>query len=169
MHFEVVHEFEAPLDAIELAILSPHLIDKLGPFLPNVDKVTQVEHRFEGDKLRRVWAYEPDLKVPAFAAAYVKPEMCAWRETSIYSLKKHASEWEITPERKPEWKKYFYAHGTYALVPSENGTTRRVVHGDVDLHVPPIMRGVAERIIVKEVKKSFEAEASLLRDLATLV
>jgi hypothetical protein len=33
----------------------------------------------------------------------------------------------------------------------------------------PVVRPVAERLIVNEVKKTFEAEAATLRDLATLV
>ena len=169
MHFEVVHEFEAPLDALELAILSPHLIDKLGPRLPNVEKVTQVEHRVEGGRMRRVWTYQPNIKIPSFARGHMTAEMCAWQEQSTYTTKTHSSEWVITPAKKPEWTKYLRASGTYSLVASDGGTTKRVVVGEVELSVPPLVKQVAERMIVNEVKKTFEAEAATLRDLATLV
>jgi hypothetical protein len=56
-----------------------------------------------------------------------------------------------------------------ALVPGDGGTTRRVVAGDVELRVPPLVRQLGERKIVSEVKKTFEAEAAILRELATLV
>ena len=49
-----------------------------------------------------------------------------------------------------------------------DGRTKRVVIGDLELKVPVVQK-VAERMIVNEVKKTFEAEAETLRDLATLV
>ena len=30
MHFEIAHEFDIPLDALELAVISPNLVDKFG-------------------------------------------------------------------------------------------------------------------------------------------
>ena len=30
VHFEIAHEFDIPLDALELAVISPNLVDKFG-------------------------------------------------------------------------------------------------------------------------------------------
>jgi len=169
MRFEITHEFEAPLDAIELAILSPNLIDKLSGGLPNVERVKQTSHRFENRVLERVWNYKPNVKIPAFAQPYVTLDMLAWDERSVYSLDSHSSQWVITPSEKPEWKKYFRASGTYALVSGANGSTKRVVSGEAELNVPRVMKQLGERVIVAEVKKTFDAEAAILRELATLV
>lgn len=169
MRFEVIHDFEAPLDALELAILSPNLIDKVARGLPNVERVSQKQHRLESGVLARVWSYQANVNVPAFAQPYVTREMLSWDEESTYSTETHSSNWTITPNFKPEWSKYFHASGTYELVPAEDGVTRRVVRGEVELHVPPFVRHVAERMIVGEVKKTFDAEAAILRELATLV
>jgi Protein of unknown function (DUF2505) len=168
VHFEIVHEFDISLDAIELAVLSPGLVDKLAARLHNIEKVEQKTHELEGGRLARVWSYQANIKIPGFAKNYVTREMCAWDEVSTYNLKTHSSEWTIDPHVKPEWKKYFTAHGRYELVPMSDGRTRRVVRGDLELKVPVVQK-VAERMIVNEVKKTFEAEAETLRDLATLV
>jgi hypothetical protein len=83
-------------------------------------------------------------------------------------MKHHSSRWTIEPHIKPAWKKYFEAKGTYELVTLGPGRTRRVVRGDVDVRVTSIVRKVAERMIVGEVRKTFDVEAATLRDLATL-
>lgn len=168
MHFEVSHEFDIPLDALELAVLSPHLWQKLGARLPNIESVQQKEHVLAGDRLDRVWSYRANVKLPAFAASYVTPEMMAWDEKSTYSIKRHASEWTILPHVKPAWRRYFAAQGTYALTELGSGRTKRTVSGSVELRVP-LVRQVAEKLIVAEVKKTFDAEAETLKELATLV
>ena len=167
MQFEIVHEFDIPLDAIELAILSPRLIEQLAPRLPHMETVNQTLHDLTDGILKRTWAFSANMKVPDFAKPYVTKEMLSWEERSSYALKTHAAEWTLVANVKPEWQKYFQSHGTYSLVPRGDGCAR-IVRGELDL-VVPVVRAVAERLIVSEVKKTFEAEAATLRDLATLV
>jgi hypothetical protein len=69
---------------------------------------------------------------------------------------------------KPEWRKYFSSSGTYEIQALGGGRSRRVVRGELELRVR-VVRQMAERIIVSEVKKAFEAEAATLRDMATLI
>ncbi len=168
MHFEIVHEFDISLDAIELAVLSPGLVEKLAPRLQNIEKVSQTTHALHNGVLERVWSYQANLKIPSFAKSYITREMWSWDEVSTYDLKTHSSSWSIEPRVKPEWKKYFNAKGRYELIAEEGGRTKRVVKGELELKVP-VVRQMAERMIVNEVKKTFEAEAATLRDLATLV
>ena len=168
MHFEISHEFEIPLDALELAVLSPNLIEKLGSRLPNIEHVSQKEHALVDGVLERVWSYQANVKIPSFANGYVTREMCAWDEESTYELKAHESRWTIVPNIKPEWRKFFSASGTYRIVPLGDGRAKRVVEGTLELRVP-VVRVVAERMILNEVKKTFEAEAATLRDMATLI
>lgn len=167
MQFEIVHEFDIPLDAIELASLSPRLIDQLGPRLPDMETVTQTAHVLVDGVLERVWSFAANMKIPDFAKPHVTKEMLGWDERSTYDLRTHKATWTIAPRVKPEWQKYFRASGTYSLVPRGDGSAR-IVRGDLELMVP-VARGVAERLIVNQVKKIFEAEAATLRDLATLV
>jgi hypothetical protein len=168
VHFEIVHEFDIPLDALELAVISPTLCQKLAHRLPNMESIHQKEHVVRDDRLERVWSYRANMRLPPFARAYVTPEMMAWDERYNYDIKKHASEWTIVPHVKTEWRKYFAASGTYELTPLDSGRTKRTISGTVELRVP-LLRQVAEKLIVGEVRRTFDAEAETLRDLATLV
>lgn len=168
MDFEITHEFDIPLDAVELAVISPTLCQSLAHRLPSIESLEQKEHVLGDDHLERVWSYRANVKIPAFARTYVTKEMTAWDEKSRYDFKRHASAWTIVPHIKPEWRKYFAAQGTYTLETLASGRTRRTVKGTVELRVP-LFRQVAEKLIVGEVKKTFDAEAETLRELATLV
>jgi hypothetical protein len=168
VHFEVVHEFDIPLDALELAVISPNLFNELSSRLPSIESVQQKEHVLKDGRLERLWSYRANVRIPAFATRYVTPEMCAWDEKSTYDIKRHTSEWTILPHVKPEWRKLFAAKGTYTLAQLGSGRTRRTVSGSIELRVP-LVRQVAEKLIVGEVRKTFDAEADTLRELATLV
>lgn len=168
MRFEVAHEFDIPLDALELAVLSPSLVDRMSAHLVSIETVRQTEHKFDGKSLERVWAYQANVKLPTFARAYVTKEMCAWVERSVYRLDDLSSEWTIHPLARPEWQKYFNASGTYRLTSLPGGRTRRVVEGELALHVPTGFRHLGERLILSEMKKNLDAEAATLRAVATL-
>ena len=168
MQFEVVHEFDIPLDALELAVISPNLFQELSKRLHSIESVSQKEHVLTNSQLDRLWSYRANVKIPAFATKYVTPEMCAWDEKSTYDIKRHSSEWTILPHVKPEWRKLFTAKGTYSLAQLDSGRTRRTVLGTLELRVP-LVRQVAEKLILGEVRKTFDAEAETLRELATLV
>ena len=168
MQFEVVHEFDIPLDALELAVISPNLFQELSKRLHGIESVSQKEHVLVDSQLARLWSYRANVKLPAFATKYVTPEMCAWDEKSTYDIKRHSSEWTILPHVKPEWSKLFTAKGTYQLSQLDSGRTRRTVNGILELRVP-LVRQVAEKLILGEVRKTFDAEAETLRELATLV
>ena len=172
MHFEIAHEFDIPLDALELAVVSPTLVQRLDATVRSravgIEGITERRHDLRDGVLDRVWHYQANVPLPAFARAYVTREMCAWDEDSVYDMPSHAGRWTITPNVKPEWRKYLAASGTYALEALGGGRSRRVVAGDIELRVR-VVRQMAERLIVGEVKKAFEAEAATLREMATLV
>ncbi len=173
MHFEFVHDFDIPLDALELAVISKNLFPELAKRLHGIEGISQNERLVgtrEHARLERCWSYRATMKMPAFARSYVTPEMCAWDEESTYDLSTHASEWTIRPRVKPEWQKFFAASGTYALSALGDGRTRRTATGAIQLRVPLMrpLRQMGEKLIANEVKKMFEAEAATLGELATL-
>ncbi len=172
MHFEIAHEFDIPRDALELAVISPHLVDKLGAKVRElgigIDTIRERARSLKDGVLERVWHYQANIRIPQFARPYVTREMCAWDEQSVYQMSKHHGRWSITPNVKPEWRKYFSAAGTYALEELGDGRSRRVIKGDLELRVR-VVRAMAERLVFSEVKKAFEAEAATLRDMATLI
>jgi hypothetical protein len=168
VHFEISHEFDIPLDALELAVISPNLCQKLASRFSNIERVQQKEHLLRENRCERVWAFRADFRLPAFARPYVTPEMMAWDERFVYDIKKHSADWSIAPHMRPEWRKYFDASGTYELSALDSGRTKRTIQGTVDLRVP-VLRQVAEKLITSEVRKTWDAEAETLRELATLV
>lgn len=145
MHFRIAHDFEIPRDALELAFLSPDLMSKLHERL-NGMRAVQRKHELRDGVLERVWLYKRNVRLH-----------------SVYTLSNHESTWEV--ERKG--RSWFSAKGTYQLVSVGEAKTQRVVEGDVELKVP-VVNKVAERMILAQVKKAFEAEAETLRDMATL-
>lgn len=172
MHFEIAHEFDIPLDALELAVISPSLVDKFGVTVHKlgvgIQNITERARSLKSGVLERTWHYQASLKIPTFARGYITPEMCAWDEQSVYEMSKHRGRWTIVPNVKPEWRKYFAATGSYEIQELGGGRSRRVVQGELELRVR-VVRQVAERLIVGEVRKAFEAEAATLRDMATLI
>jgi hypothetical protein len=172
VHFAIAHEFDIPLDALELAVISPDLVDKFSALAhqkgAGIEKVTERSRSLKNGVLERVWHYQAHVRLPKFARGYVTPEMTTWDEQSVYEMSKHRGRWTIVPNVKPGWRKYFSAAGTYTIEPLGDGRSRRVVEGDIDLRVR-VVRQVAERLILGEVKKAFESEAATLRDMATLI
>ncbi|MFO0666012.1 MAG: DUF2505 family protein [Polyangiaceae bacterium] len=167
MHFEITHEFDIALDALELAVLSPELLTRLSPRLGGVEFCEQKKHEIANHTLSRVWSFRADLPIPKFAKPYITKEMCAWDQSMNYDIRKHESTWSITPNIREDWQRYLSAKGSYSLVALDSGRSKRIVTGDVELNVP-VVRQVAERMIVGEVRKNFDAEADTLRDMATL-
>ena len=65
-------------------------------------------------------------------------------------------------------EKIFQAQGKYKLVQAGQGKTKRTVEGELELRVPVVQK-MAERAILGEVRRMFDAEAETLREMATLV
>jgi hypothetical protein len=172
VQFVIAHEFDIPLDALELAVISPALVDKFGAKVlelgVGIEAIREKTRSWKDGVLERVWDYQADIRIPAFARAYVTREMCAWQEASVYKMSRHQGSWNITPNVKPEWQRYFASSGTYEIQPLGGGRSRRIIRGELELRVR-LVRQMAERLIVAEVKKAFEAEAATLRDMATLI
>jgi hypothetical protein len=167
VRFEIVHTFAIPLDAVELAVVSPDLVLALAPRLANVETLHQLSHSAHDGVLERVWSYRANVKIPGFARPYVSPEMLGWNEESSYDKEKHFATWLIVPHVKPAWRRFFVSAGTYRLVRKGEGSAR-VIEGHLSLEVP-VVKELAERAILREVRKAFDAEAAAIRDLATLV
>ncbi len=171
VHFQVAHEFDIPPDALELAVMSPDLAEEFSAKAlqlgVGIECVTERLRSLQSGVLERTWHYQANVRVPKFARGYVTREMCAWDEHTVYEMARHRGSWTVSPSVKPEWRRYFESKGTYEVEPLGGGRSRRTVRGEVELRVGAV-RQVAERLIVNEVRKAFEAEAATLRDMATL-
>lgn len=167
MRFEIRHDFDVPLDAVELAVLSPTLVAKLAGAVGSLESLDVKHHEVDDGRCLRVWSFRANVPLPAFAKEYVTPDMCAWDERWEYSLADHAATWSVDPCIREDWKRFFSAEGTYRLESTGEGRSRRVVSGSIELRVP-VFAPVAERLILAEVRKLFDAEARALSEMATL-
>lgn len=163
MHFEIAHELDAPLEAVEQAVLSPELGALLGEQLRSIDRVETVEHVVENGELRRVLRFHASAPLAIFRGHALADDAMTWHEHVTYRLDEHASRWTVRTQ--PRWARYFSSEGTYRLERTSEGRTRRTVVGELDIRVR-VLGPVAERLALAEVKKTYDAEAETLRRLA---
>jgi hypothetical protein len=167
VRFEISHDFDAPLDALELAVLSPHLGQKLRDALAKtkIESVETIEHELRGGTLRRVLQFQAAAPF-AFLQKYAIPkDAMSWQERSTYSLADHSSTWSVHP--KEQYSRYFQSEGVYRLSTLPDGRTRRTVIGELSVNVP-LLGAVIERAALSEVRRTYDAEASSLMQLTTL-
>ena len=165
VRFEISHELDAPLDAVELAVLSPDLGRRLSRLLKSIESVETVEHALENGELRRVLRFQASAPLPIFKGYNVTRDAMSWSEEWVYRLADHASTWTVFP--REQWKRYFRSGGTYQLEPLPDGRTRRTVKGEIEIRAGVLAR-IIERMAVSEVRKTYDAEADTLRELSTL-
>lgn len=166
MRFEITHEFDAPLDAVELAVLSPDLGQMMVSILnSNIESVETVEHHIEGGELRRVLRFQANAPLPIFRGHNVAREAMSWEELSVYRLADHGATWSVAP--REQWRRYFRSEGTYRLEAAPGGRTRRTVVGDIEIKLGMIAP-LVERMALSEVRKTYDAEAQTLMRLSTL-
>jgi hypothetical protein len=165
VRFEISHELDAPLDVVELAVLSPDLGPRMVRSLSMIASVETVEHEIKGGELRRVLRFHASAPLPIFKNNPIAREAMTWQELTTYRLADHSSTWTIFT--KDEWRRYFRSQGTYRLERAPDGRTRRIVMGDLEIRLS-LLGPVVERMALAEVRKTYDAEAETLREFSTL-
>lgn len=171
MQFEISHEFDAPLDSIELAMMSPDLGPLLGNTHNSLESVEALTHDLEGESFRRVWRFQARAPLKILSGYNITREMMTWEEHSTYERRSRTASWHVVPRGEDAgdapWRRHFSSEGSYHLEPLEDGRTRRTVRGEMAIHLKLIGK-VVERIAVAELRKAYDAEAEALRTLCTL-
>lgn len=171
MRFEFIHEFDAPLDALELAMMSPELGGTLARALDAIESIQVVEHELCDGVFRRVWRFQGRAPLELLSGREITRDMMTWDERSSYRLSEHSGEWHVVPRPDVDpdagWRRHFRAEGRYLLDPLREGRTRRKVVGDLVVDVKVVGR-VVERLALTELRKAYDAEAEALRALSTL-
>lgn len=171
MQFEVRHEFDAPLDAVALALMSPELGRLLAARFAALESVEAVEHTVDGREFLRVWRFHPRIPMKVLQESRLSREILTWDERASYRLDEHMGEWQLIPrgtsDTHARWRKHFRAEGTYRLERLPDGRTRRVVMGDVEVGVK-VVGAMVERVVTAERRKAYEAEADAIRQLCAL-
>ncbi len=172
MDFEVSHELDAPVDALELALMSPDLAAAL---LARVDSMRAIEvqsHEVSDQRITRTWRFEAKAPLKVLSAYEITREMMVWDEVWDYHRATHVASFHIVPrpgvDLEAPWRKRVSAGGRYQLDPLSDGRCRRTVvgHMTIDLRVVGPM---VERLAVAELRKAYAAEAEALLGLCSLV
>ncbi|KYF78997.1 MULTISPECIES: DUF2505 domain-containing protein [Sorangium] len=164
MHFTISHDLDAPLDAVELAVLSPELGPRLATRVASLESVVTVEHALREGELLRVLRFQASAPLPIFASYPVAKDAMSWEERSTYRLSDHAATWQVSP--KEQWRSYFRSAGTYRLERLPEGRTRRRVQGDIEIRLR-LLGPLVERLALAEVQRTYDAEADTLRELVS--
>ncbi len=172
MDFEISHELDAPIDAIELALMSP---DLAGCLLERVDAMGAIdvrEHEVSDTQFRRTWRFEAKAPLKILSAYDVTREMMIWDEVWEYDRTTHVASSHIVPrpgvDPDANWRKRLQSGGRYSLDRLGDGRARRTVVGHMKIGLRMI-GPMVERIAVGELRKAYAAEAEALLSLCSLV
>ncbi len=167
MRFEISHDFDAPLDAVELAVLSPLRSERLTAALAQskIESVETLEHELKDGELRRVLQFQASSPLSFLENRAIPRDAMSWQEHSTYRLADHQSTWRVRP--KEQYTRYFRSEGTYRLTTLPDGRTRRTVVGEIEVFAS-LLSGLIERLALVEVRRTWDAEAATLEQLTTL-
>ena len=171
MQFTIHHDIDAPLDAIELAMMSPDLGPLMGHNFAALESVQAVEHEVADNTFSRVWRFQAKAPLKVLRAYDISRDMMSWEEHSSYTRATHCATWHVYPlgDTDPEapWRRHFHASGRYQLTTLSGGRTRRTVSGELSVRLR-LVGNVVERAAIKRLHDAYEAEANALRMLCTL-
>jgi len=144
---EIIHQ---PAD--DVYVLVRDEMQKLVPFIPNVDKIETVSRERVSDTQTKVinhWYAKAD--VPSALKSVVKPELFQWKDYALWNDEEHCVEFKIES---------FYANNLYDLSgkncfkPVGDDKTELKVSFNLEIH-PENLPGVP-KFVAKRVKGAIE-------------
>jgi hypothetical protein len=171
VQFEISHEIDAPLDALELALMSPDLGPLVGHAMESLESVQTLTHEVDDDGFHRVWRFQARAPIKVLRGYEITRDMMSWDEEWTYRHRDHSARFNVIPrpgvDMDAAWRQRFESHGTYRLDPLADGRTRRTVSGTMRIDLKLIGK-VVERFAVAELKKAYEVEAGVLLSLCSV-
>lgn len=158
MKFELIHHFDAEIDAFERIVYFDDELNKRLLKMPNVSNRVVKELEDKGDRARRRMFIEVAAAIPKEVRSLIGDKL-GWHEESTLDKKRHIVEFEIQPTVKLPLE----CKGRYEMIPEAGGKVRRVITGDVNVKIPLLGKTV-EKIIVSQLVTSFEEEEKIVKD-----
>lgn len=162
MRFSVEHTLPGTLARLEALIADPQLCQRLERALPGLERIELLSSEEASGVLRRRVRYTPRAhdRVPSFGRGLVTPEMLIWVEESAYDRARQRIDYRVEPNLPERWRDRFDSRGCFTFREAAGGLVRRV-EGEVTVRVP-LVGVLAERLLVREVRAGFEADAAVL-------
>jgi hypothetical protein len=160
MRFELVQHLQAPIDAVEQALVDPLFLEKQGQ-LPKLGRPELLEQRDMGDRIFQRVRYDFEGDLSATVKAFIDPAKLTWVEESTQDRTTHLTDIAIVPDH---YNSIFACSGLITLsTDPDSGVTVRIATGDVIVRVP-LVGGKAEAAIISGLREHAELEAEALDD-----
>ena len=166
MRFQIDHDIEAPLEAVEAALLSPDYGPRLGRSLASIESLEPLIHDLDDEELVRVWRVQARAPLGILEGFEAAREWLSWEERVRYRLADHRAHWRIVPRGDDSpaapWRRYFAAEGHYQLKALTADRTRRTVTGELMVRIKLLGR-LVERAALRELRRAYAAEVAVVR------
>lgn len=158
MHFEVVQRLNAPIDAIEEALVDPSFLEALAQ-LPKLGRPKVLEQRPMGDRIFQRVRYNFAGDLTPTVKAFIDPAKLTWVEESTQDRLTHRTAVAIIPDN---YSSIFECSGTIRLNEDPaTETTTRTLSGEVVVRVP-VFGSKAEAAIISGLRDHAALEAKAL-------
>ncbi len=155
------HEFEWPLEKITPLLANEEVLDFKE--LPNVNSRKQIERRWEGSKLHKVFEWNVHGKIPAPARRIFRPDMLGFTEYSIWDDEEKMFRSKIVPHYL---KNIISCESTSEWSPMSDVRTRRKVQLKFECHIP-VLGTIVERNVIDYMMKNCDKGAEIMKKTFT--
>jgi len=155
MKFHLEHTFEAPLDAVEEAMVDPTFLESTR--LPDVGPPKVLSRDEDGDIVTLRVNYHYTGSLDSLARRVLRAGDVAWIQETQLDRRAHRTTFTVVPKVHPD---RFECGGVMQLT-AAGDTTERVIDGALKIKVP-VFGGRAERLIVPGLRDRMNREAELL-------
>ncbi|MBV9411618.1 MAG: DUF2505 domain-containing protein [Acidimicrobiia bacterium] len=155
MKFRLEHTFDAPLDAVEAAMVDPVFLE--GTRLPDVGPPKVLSREEDGDIVTLRVNYHYTGSLDSLARRVLRTSDVNWVQETVLDRSAHRTTFTVIPKVYPE---RFQCGGVMQLTSAGNGT-ERVIDGELKIKVP-LFGGRAEGMVVPGLRSRMNREAELL-------
>jgi hypothetical protein len=156
VRFRIDQRIPAPLAAVEAALLDRDFVAATAE-LPKLGAPEVLDNTRDGDRARQRIRYRFTAQLSGAVTRVVDPGKLTWVDDAGYDLTTHTSRHRILPDNYADRLQASY---DVTLEPLGD-STRRLVIGEVTVHVP-LVGGRVEHAIVDGLEEHADGEATLL-------
>jgi len=155
MKFHLEHTFDAPLDAVEEAMVDPTFLESTR--LPDVGPPKVLSREEDGDTVTLRVSYHYTGSLDSLARRVLRTSDVAWVQETRLDRRAHRTTFTVIPKVHPD---RFECGGVMQLSASGD-TAERVIDGELKIKVP-VFGSRGERLIVPGLRDRMNREAELL-------
>ena len=156
MNFRIEQRIPAPLAAVEAALLDSDFVAATAD-LPKLGAPELLENARDGDRAHQRIRYHFTAQLSGAVTRVVDPAKLTWVDDATYDLTSHTSRHRIVPDNYADRLQAAYDVTLEAL----GDSTRRLVTGDLTVHVP-LVGGRVERAIVEGLHEHLADESHVV-------